>query len=105
MAILPPAPPPVSQLPFGRIVGAAVFLTDSGLQFLQQLWTLATGLTPATGVFTTTSLPAAATAGAGARAFVTDATLAAVGHFGSAYVGGGANATPVWSNGTGWFIG
>ena len=55
-----------------------------------------------TGVFATANIPAAAIAGAGARAFVTDATLAT---FGSAYVGGAANAVPVWSDGTGWFIG
>ena len=55
-----------------------------------------------TGVFVTGNIPAAATAGAGARAFVTDAT---VNTFGSAYVGGAANAVPVYSDGTGWFIG
>ena len=55
-----------------------------------------------TGVFVTGNIPAAATAGAGARAFVTDATVAT---FGSAYVGGAANAVPVYSDGTGWFIG
>ena len=55
-----------------------------------------------TGVFVTANIPAAATAGAGARAFVTDATVAT---FGSAYVGGAANAVPVYSDGTGWFIG
>lgn len=55
-----------------------------------------------TGVFATANIPAAATAGAGARAFVTDATVAT---FGSAYVGGAANAVPVYSDGTGWFIG
>ena len=55
-----------------------------------------------TGVFDTGNIPAAATAGAGARAFVTDATVVT---FGSAYVGGAANAVPVYSDGTGWFIG
>lgn len=100
-----PVPPPVGNLAFGRMVGAAVFLTDSGLQFLQQLWTLATNLTPAQGPFTTTTLPPAASVGAGARTFVTDATLTAVGHFGSAYVGGGANKVPVYSDGASWFIG
>ena len=55
-----------------------------------------------TGVFITGNITAAATAGAGARAFVTDATVVT---FGSAYVGGAANAVPVYSDGTGWFIG
>lgn len=51
---------------------------------------------------TVAALPAAATAGAGARAFVTDATSAA---FAVAAAGGGANAVPVYSTGAGWFIG
>lgn len=55
-----------------------------------------------TGVFVTGNIPTAAIAGAGARAFVTDATLAT---FGSAYVGGAANAVPVWSDGSAWYIG
>jgi hypothetical protein len=48
------------------------------------------------------SLPAAATAGAGARSFVTDATAAT---FGTVAAGGAANAVPVWSDGTNWKIG
>jgi hypothetical protein len=48
------------------------------------------------------SLPAAATAGAGARAFVTDATVTT---FASVVVGGGANGVPVYSDGTNWRIG
>ena len=48
------------------------------------------------------SLPAAATAGAGARAFVTDA-LAPV--FGSAVAGSGAVAVPVYSTGAAWNVG
>jgi hypothetical protein len=48
------------------------------------------------------SLPNAATAGAGARSFVTDATAAT---FGTVAAGGAANAVPVWSDGTNWKIG
>lgn len=55
-----------------------------------------------TGVFNTGTIPAAATAGAGARAFVTDATTTT---FAAAYVGGAANAVPVYSDGTAWYIG
>lgn len=51
---------------------------------------------------TVSALPSAATAGAGARAFVTDANSTT---FNAAAVGGGANNMPVFSNGTGWFIG
>jgi hypothetical protein len=54
------------------------------------------------GVFVTGNIPAAATAGAGAKVFVTDATANT---FGTAYVGGAANAVPVWSDGTAWYIG
>lgn len=48
------------------------------------------------------ALPSAATAGAGARAFVTDADSTT---FNAAVVGGGSNNMPVFSNGTGWFVG
>jgi hypothetical protein len=54
------------------------------------------------GVFVTGNIPAAATAGAGAKVFVTDATANT---FGTAYVGGASNAVPVWSDGTAWYIG
>lgn len=48
------------------------------------------------------ALPSAALAGAGSRAFVTDADSTT---FNAAAVGGGSNNMPVFSNGTGWFIG
>lgn len=51
---------------------------------------------------TVASLTAAATAGAGARAFVTDATATT---FGSTVSGGGSNKVPVYSDGTNWLIG
>lgn len=63
--------------------------------------TILTGIVK-TGVFTTSTLPAAATVGAGARAFVTDANSTT---FAAAYVGGAANAMPVYSDGTSWYIG
>ena len=56
----------------------------------------------ATTPVTVANLPSAATAGAGARAHVTDATSTT---FNAALVGGGANSVPVWSNGTAWFVG
>ena len=54
------------------------------------------------GVLTVTTLPAAATAGAGARAFVSDANATT---FASVVAGGGANGVPVYSDGTNWRIG
>ena len=53
-------------------------------------------------VLTVATLPAAATAGAGARAFVSDATLTT---FATVPIGGGANGVPVYSDGTNWYIG
>lgn len=58
-------------------------------------------LVPVTGSTTVASLPAASTAGAGARAFVTDATATT---FLSTVAGGGANKVPVVSDGTNWLI-
>ena len=48
------------------------------------------------------SLPLAATAGAGARAFVNDASAPV---FGTAVAGGGAVAVPVYSTGAAWCVG
>lgn len=64
-------------------------------------------VTPAAGYLkhtpvTIASLPAAATAGAGARAFVSDATTQV---FGGTVVGGGTINTPVYSDGTAWRAG
>lgn len=53
---------------------------------------------------TVAQLTAAATAGAGALAFVTDATLTAITGLGLAVTGGGANKVPVYSDGTDWII-
>jgi len=57
---------------------------------------------PALTTYTVSTLPSAVTAGVGAQSFVTDATAPT---FGSAVVGGGAVATPVYSDGTNWMVG
>jgi hypothetical protein len=54
---------------------------------------------------TFSSLPAAATAGTGARSFITDANLVMAGNFGSLVTGGASNRVPVVSDGTDWRIG
>lgn len=59
-------------------------------------------LVPVTGSTTVASLPSAATAGAGARSFVTDASATT---YLSTVAGGGANKVPVVSDGTNWLIG
>ena len=57
---------------------------------------------PALTVYTVATLPSAATAGVGARAFVSDATATT---FASTVAGTGANKVPVYSDGTNWKIG
>lgn len=47
-------------------------------------------------------LPNPTSAGAGTRAFVTDSNTAT---FGATVAGGGANAVPVYSDGTDWLVG
>jgi hypothetical protein len=54
---------------------------------------------------TFSSLPAAATIGTGARAFITDANLAAATNFAAQIAGGGSNNVPVYSDGANWRIG
>ena len=70
------------------------------------LATAFTSLTASSYIKTTATtvadLPSAATAGAGARAFVTDATATT---FASTVAGGGANSVPVYSDATNWRIG
>jgi hypothetical protein len=61
-----------------------------------------TGGAVKTGVFVTGTIPSASGAGAGARAFVTDADSIT---FGNLYTGSSGNAMPVFSNGTSWYIG
>jgi hypothetical protein len=51
------------------------------------------------------ALTAAATVGAGTKAFVTDSTSTLSSHHGQAVVGGGSNFVPVFSDGTNWIVG
>jgi hypothetical protein len=57
---------------------------------------------PPTTVFTVATLPSAATSGAGARSFVSDAASPT---FGATVVGSGAVTIPVYSDGTNWKVG
>jgi hypothetical protein len=57
---------------------------------------------PALTVYTVATLPSAATSGAGARSFISDALAPA---FGATAVGGGAVKIPVYSDGTTWKVG
>jgi hypothetical protein len=60
------------------------------------------GLIPALTNYTVATLPTATSSGVGARSFVTDASAPT---FGATVVGGGAVATPVYSDGTNWKVG
>ena len=64
-----------------------------------------TTFTVKTKALTVATLPSAATAGAGARAFVTDANTTFILGVGTTVVGGGSNSVPVYSDGTNWLIG
>lgn len=57
---------------------------------------------PALTNYTVATLPSAATVGAGARAFVTNALAPT---FGATVVGGGTVNVPVYSDGTNWKVG
>jgi hypothetical protein len=75
--------------------GSTIFsLTDAGVLIVTSY--VKTGST----VFA--SLPTAAVAGAGARAYITDGNSLV---WGGAVAGGGANGIPVFSNGTSWRVG
>lgn len=58
-----------------------------------------------TGSQTVAQLPPAATAGKGARAFVTDATATMAAGIGTVVTGGGSNNVPVYCDATNWLIG
>jgi len=62
----------------------------------------ASKIIPALTVYTVATLPSAATSGAGARSFISDALAPA---FGATAVGGGAVKIPVYSDGTTWKVG
>jgi hypothetical protein len=62
----------------------------------------ASDITPPLTNYTVATLPSAADSGVGARSFVTNALTPT---FGSAVVGGGSVATPVYSDGTNWRVG
>lgn len=77
--------------------------SGSGAQTQTTGWTIKAGVAVASS-YTVANLPAAATAGAGAIAFVTDATQTAILGLGLAVVGGGANKVVVYCDATNWII-
>ena len=60
------------------------------------------GQLTANAPLTVATLPSAATAGVGSRAFVTDSSVST---FGTTVAGGGSTKVPVYSDGTNWKVG
>lgn len=87
-----------SDIGIGRNAAGVLEVNNSTLGTLRDLIARNT-ITP--------GVTAASLAGAqqGARSFVTDSTVAAAGNFGAVVAGGGANAVPVYYDGTNWRIG
>ena len=86
----------------GNVMGGSAtftFASSTGLLSVPSITTTGVIKTTAT---TYSSLPIAATAGAGARSFITDANTTT---FLATVAGGGSNAVPVVSNGTFWIVG
>lgn len=86
----------------GNVMGGSAtftFASSTGLLSVPSITTTGVVKTTAT---TYSSLPIAATAGAGARSFITDANTTT---FLATVAGGGSNAVPVVSNGTFWIVG
>ena len=81
------------EVTYGNTISVAGNITAS-----YNIATTALKTTPTT----VAALPAAATAGAGARSFVSDANDTA---FNAVVAGGSANNIPVFSDGTAWRIG
>jgi polygalacturonase len=82
----------------GGTLGANVRMLDC----LDVSATVATGVLSNNIAYTVATLPTAANAGAGARAYVTNASATT---FASTVAGSGANKVPVYSDGTNWLIG
>lgn len=83
-----------AYVPFEFRASDLIFVAANGVTFAAP-WSKVQGVAVA-------SLPAAATAGAGARAYVTDANATT---YNSIVAGGGSNGVPVFSDGTNWRIG
>lgn len=90
---------PHSQYPLATDL--AVYAQKNAAETIENVWTFNPGYC-VTGSTTVASLPSAATVGAGARAFVTDATSTT---FNAALAGGGANKVPCFSDGASWKVG
>ena len=91
------------------LTGAIILAAGDGVSRIDYgmstaaVWTLAAPLKKL--VKTVALLPGASSVGAGAEAFVTDATATMAAGHGTAVAGGGSNKVPVYSDGSSWIIG
>lgn len=97
---LPTAPPDYEKRYHDQFADILRLYFNQVDNILGQLGTF--DLVPPTTNYTVATLPSAATSGAGARTFVTNALGPT---FGATVVGGGAVFTPVYSDGTNWKVG
>jgi hypothetical protein len=97
-------PPPIPQAGVPIVVAQSGLMQIDWFKFFSQTRDRLVSiiLMFGTGSTTVAALPSAATVGAGARAFVTDATSST---FHNTVVGGGSTKVPVVSDGTNWLIG
>lgn len=77
-------------------------LNGNGQTYLAGNGTFSTVAFNSTTPITYSALP---TPAAGLRAFITDANLVPAGNFGAQVSGSGSNLTPIWCDGTNWYIG
>lgn len=103
-----------TYLPITTAAATYLTQTDASATYLTIVTAAATYLPLAGGVLTGTvrlpnytvaTLPAAGTAGAGALAFVTDASTTLILGLGLAVTGGGSNKVPAYSDGASWLYG
>jgi hypothetical protein len=110
MSLLVNAAAPLARIPVPRLPQAPQVydpvqiaqLTNVLNLYFNQVNNLLVQLSTKAVTYTVATLPSAVTSGSGARAFVSDASAPT---FGSTVAGGGAVATPVYSDGTNWKVG
>lgn len=91
---------PHPQYPLATDLG--VYTQKNAAEVIEAKWTFPYATPVITEPTTVGSLPSAATAGQGARAFVTDSNTAT---FNATVAAGGSNKVPCFSDGTNWKVG
>jgi hypothetical protein len=96
----------IGNLIFGTAVGAGTTASTGnvGIGVVAPVNKLSVDGTIKSKTYTVATLPAAATVGAGATAFVSDGSVVHAGNSGTVVAGSGANFVPVYSDGTDWRI-